>query len=104
LTVKDIGLQTGATTDEICARAEELGLELCPAEVGPNLRLQSSDKEWMYVAMKQITDRDGYPSVFYLVSDDGRLWLEAGSAEPDMRWGDGLRFVFRFRKIDTKEL
>lgn len=44
-TVEQLGFPNGATTDEVYKRAEDLGLELCPAEVGPHLRLQYSGKE-----------------------------------------------------------
>ncbi|MEK7097810.1 MAG: hypothetical protein AAB906_03110, partial [Patescibacteria group bacterium] len=62
LTVRDLGFKRGATTEEIYKRAKELGLELCPAEVGPNYRLKYQDQplnEWIYIGMKQIADRDG---------------------------------------------
>ncbi|KKW31490.1 MAG: hypothetical protein UY76_C0057G0007 [Candidatus Uhrbacteria bacterium GW2011_GWA2_52_8d] len=36
LRVEDLGFPSGATTDQIYTRAEELGLELCPPEVGLN--------------------------------------------------------------------
>lgn len=97
-TVGQLGFPRGATTDEIYQKAEELGLDLCPAEVGPHLRLQYSGKEWMLIAMKQITDRDGDPSVFSLGWCGGQLRLSAGDAGPGERWGPGLEFVFRFRK------
>lgn len=99
LTVKDLGFPNGATTDEIYKRAEELGLELCPQDTGPNLRPQNSTPDYMYIAMKQITDRGGNPSVFSLYRGDGGLWLFASWAEPDDRWNSDNKFVFRSRKL-----
>lgn len=101
LKVRDLGFERGATTDEIYRKAEELGLELCPAEVGPNLRLQYVDQpigEWFYIAMKQISDRGGFPSVFKLARRDGGLWLLDRWASPDRRWDPDHEFVFRLRK------
>jgi hypothetical protein len=98
LTVGDLGFDRGATTDEIYRRAGEYGLELCPSEVGPQLRLSYTGNDWMYIAMKQIADRDGSPSVFRLSGRGGALWLYAYDAEPSRRWGAGHRFVFRHRK------
>ncbi len=97
LTVRDLGFTREPTTDEIYDRAQELGLELCPSEVGPYLRLQYMDQplgEWFYIAMKQITDRDGNPSVFKLERDSGGLWLSGPWAKPGRRWGLGYEFVF----------
>jgi hypothetical protein len=97
-TVEQLGLKQGATTDEIYQRAQELALEQCPAEVGPHLRLQYTGREWFLIAMKQISDRDGYPEVFVLPSRYARLTLNGGSARPDDRWDADNVFVFRFRK------
>ena len=97
-TVGQLGFPNGATTDEIYQRAQELGLELCPAEVGPHLRLQYRGKEWMLVAMKQIVDRYGDPSVFDLFTNCDQLALYGVSASPSTRWRADGRFVFRFRK------
>ena len=101
LTVGDLGFSSGATTDEIYEKAQEWGLELCPPEVGPVLRLATSSPDWMLVAMKQITDRDGYPSVFYLYRFGDSLWLYARHAEPDYRWHSNYYFVFRTRKSES---
>src|SRR3989344_3397632 len=60
LKVKDLGFRKEPTIDQIYERAKSLGLDLCPAEVGPHLRLQYQDQplgEWFYIAMKQISDR-----------------------------------------------
>ncbi|MDD5437804.1 MAG: hypothetical protein PHC70_01525 [Patescibacteria group bacterium] len=89
------------TTDEIYKKAEELGLELCPAEVGPRLRLDYKDQplgEWFYIAMKQINDPDGGPGVFRLARSTDGLWLGDLWASPRSAWGPDDELVFRFRK------
>lgn len=89
------------TTDEIYRKAEEFGLELCPAEVGPNLRLKYMDQpmnEWLHIGMKQISGRSGSPSVFILARDAGGAWLSYDWANPDFGWDPDDEFVFRLRK------
>lgn len=98
-TVAQLGLSSGATTEEIYARAEEFGLKLCPAEVGPRLRLVYHGKEWFLIAMKQIAGRRGYSGVFNLCSDGVRLLLHAHVTELANQWGAHDGFVFlRSRK------
>lgn len=80
LRVEDLVFPSGATTDQIFTRAQELGLELCPPEVGPQFRLQYVNQpmnEYVYVGMKQISDSDGNPRVFYVARDDGGSWLSS---------------------------
>lgn len=104
LKVADLGFANGATTDEIYRKAQELGLELCPAEVGPNLRLQYLDQplgEYFWIAMKQIAGRGGYPLVFELVRYEDGLWLYGSWVSPGSRWVPDDEFVFRLRKLDT---
>lgn len=97
--VSDLGIsQKYPTTEQIYKKAEELGLELCPSEVGPALRLASKSKEWIYVGMKQIADSNGRPHVFSLVRGGDGLWLYDGWAEPGDEWNPGDQFVFRLRK------
>ena len=101
LTVKDLGFSNYATTDDLYKRAEDLGLELCPAEVGPHYRLQYKDQpmhEWLYIGMKQIAGSGGYPGVFGVGRDDGGLWLGYGIARPAHEWDPGVELVFRLRK------
>ena len=100
LKVRDLGFESGATTDEIYRRAEELGLELCPAEVGPDLRLKYTEQplnEWFLVAMKQISDRDGGLRVFDLGRGVDGLWLGGDWARPGGGWDPEGGFVFRLR-------
>jgi hypothetical protein len=103
-TVEQLGFSRGATTTEIFNKAKEKLLELCPAEVGPHLRLQYNGREWMLIAMEQITDRCGDPNVFDLGEDGDQLSLDGYNAKPDDEWSSGNEFVFRFRKLETKKL
>lgn len=100
-TVRQLGFPDEPTTDEIYKKAEDLGLELCPAEVGPHLCLQYSGKEWMLIAMKQITDRHGDPYVFYLCAYDEHLLLDGHNVKPDYRWRGSSLCVFRLRKLEA---
>ena len=97
-TVGQLGFPQGATTDQIYAKAKELGLDLCPAEVGPHLRLSYPGGDWKIIAMEQVTDRYGYPYVFFLYRDGDELVLDGYYAEPSDMWGDDGHFVFLARK------
>jgi hypothetical protein len=110
LKVSDLGFLSNATTDEIYKKAEELGLELCPPETGPRLRLdyekifnrEQPRGEYNYIAMKQITDSGGDPGVFSVHRHvDGEQWLDNYWAKPTDEWYPDDRFVFRLRKLET---
>ena len=101
LSVAELGFKKGARYDQICAKAQELGLELCPDEVGPQLRKQYKDqprREWIVVAMKALTVSGGYLSVFGVGHDVDGLWLDGYSGRPGSHWHADLRFVFVRRK------
>ncbi len=102
LKVQDLGLDNDyPTTDQVYAQAKALGLDLCPAEVGPHLRLKDQNQplgEWYYIGMKQITVRRGSPRVFRLERLGVGLWLYYRWAEPDYEWHPGDGFVFALRK------
>ncbi len=98
LTVEDLGFSNGATTDEIYKKAGELGLELCPPEVGPHLRLSYQGGDWMYIGMKQITGRGGYPYVFSLSWSGAALHLGTSGARPSRGRASDAQFVFLLRK------
>lgn len=89
------------TTDEIFAKAKEQGLDLCPPQVGLQLRVEYKDQpmnEWLYMGMKLMTDSFGYPNVFGLARNVGGLWLHDRWAEPDHQWDPRREFVFSLRK------
>ena len=101
MTVADLGFESNATTEEIYTRANELGLGLCPAEVGPEPRLQYSDQpksEWLLVAMEPVVLAIGGLNVFSLVCDvDGR-WFKAYDGGPGLEWNPEDSFLFVLRK------
>jgi len=97
LSVADLGFKDGAKIKDIYERAKKLGLELCPPEVGPQLRLQYSDQpigEWVLTAMKPIIDSDGYLYVWYVSRDGDESWLNASRGGPDDSYFSNLRFAF----------
>ena len=99
--VAELGFKDGATLKNIYLRAKELGLDICPPEVGPQLRLQYTDQpngEWLVIAMEPITDSDGYLSLFIVAHDDDERWLGASHGNPGRFWLGSYRFVFLRRK------
>lgn len=95
--VKELGFEGNATYAQICAKAVELGLELCPAEVGPALRLAYNDQphdEWLRIAMEAITDSGGDRLIFHVGHGNDELWLGWGDGNPDRVWCPDDRFVF----------
>jgi hypothetical protein len=99
--VEQLGFPNGATLQQIYDRAKEFGLELCPPQVGPELRLNYKDQpmnEWLFVAMNSINDRDGDPKLFSVDRSSDDLWLDGDWAEPGSKYGSRNRFVFRSRK------
>ena len=98
VSVKELGLETGATTAEVYAAAKRHGLSLCPAEVAPQLWLQYPDLltrgAESRMAMEVIVDSDNRLSVSYLSHRDDGRWFEATSGHPDFRWFGSNRWVF----------
>lgn len=102
VSVGELGFKDGATRKDIYERAQSLGLSLCPAEVGPQLRLQYTDQpknEWLVIGMEPITHSDGDLLLFDVGrDDDGEQWLSTYYGGADGVWDAGYRFVFLSRK------
>ncbi len=101
LTVRDLGFPNGAEFKDIYTKADALGLDLCPAEVGPHYRLQYTDQpmnSWLSIGMKPISDSDGLPFAFTLDRDDEGLWLYDSWTYPQVHWDADHEFVFSPRK------
>lgn len=102
VSVAELGFKDGATYKDICVRARELGLELCPNEVGPQLRLQYKDQpkgEWLLVAMEAISGSLGRLRVFGVGHDGGVRWFCGDDGHPDGFWRADDRFLFLRRKV-----
>ena len=98
VTVGELGFKKVARRGQIYERARELGLELCPSEVCPQLRLQYQDQpngEQIAVAMEPILDStDGYPKIFGVECSDSGLWLSGFFGHPDNVWNPNNQWVF----------
>lgn len=98
---RDLFAGTSKTPDHVYKAAQKLGLDLCPAEVGPLLLLQDTDNSMgeVNVLVQQMPDSDDSPA-FYLGQDDyGDRWLDGWVPGHWMSFGD--KFVFSFPKVDS---
>lgn len=110
LTVHDLGFPDGATMTQIYKRAKEVGLDLCPLELGPHLRLQYPDQPEGHlgkpsfqhqapygsitVASEILSEDDDLPKGFYLRRIDGVLWLRGYTSGYEHVWKSVDHFVF----------
>ncbi len=71
ISVGELGFKHGAEQRDIFAKALSLGLELCPNEVGPQLRLQYADEPKnarLIIGMEPITNSDGHLRMFFVAT------------------------------------
>jgi len=101
VTVAELGFEGPARHDAIYDRARESGLDLLPAEAGPQLRLQYTDEpenEWTVVAMEPVIDSTDTISIFRVVRHSSGLWLETTPGDPRLEWHPEDRWVFGRRR------
>jgi hypothetical protein len=82
---------------DVYARAVALGFELCPAEVGPALRLQYLDQplgEFLRIAMTPVARYTGELVDFTLGNGGAGLVLVGGNGDPAATVPGAVRFVF----------
>jgi hypothetical protein len=118
LTIRDLGFPQGATIVELYARAEALGLGLCPLELGPHLRLQYLDQPEGYwgqpvrqhqapsgsitIASEKLSDDENFPKGLYLRRIQGQLWLRGYRSGPGHVWEPDDHFIFcQTERTDT---
>lgn len=110
ISIAELGWAQGATFAQIGARAAELGLSLCPLEVGPHLRLQFLDQPEgqaghppsqhrappgsITIASQPLTEEDAIPKGFYLRRMEGVLWLRGYWSEREHIYSPDDHFVF----------
>lgn len=108
VSLSDVGLDQGARYDEIVAAASALGLDQCPLEVGPHLRLQyvnQPEGPYLTVASPARSDDPDDPNGFYLRHVDGRLWLRGyEAAASELFEPDFSRFAFIDRPSTSQDL
>jgi hypothetical protein len=97
VSVAELGFPNGAKLSDIYASAKKRGLELCPNEVGPQLRLQYKDQpkdEWLVIGMEPIAVSAGDLGLFFVGLNSNVLWLRTRYGRPGGVWGGYCRFVF----------
>jgi len=98
LSVAELGLGApSATLADIHARAMALGFELCPAEVGPQLRRQYLDQplgEFLHIAMAPNATYFGELTDFTVGNGGDGLLLICGVGHSDLLVAVSVRFVF----------
>jgi hypothetical protein len=105
LSIADLGFaKKGASLRDIYTRALALGLELCPAEVGPVLRLHYLNQpvgEFLHIAMRPIARYTGELVDFTLANGGAGLLLVGGDARPEVVLPGAARLVFIRPRADT---
>ncbi|NOX31031.1 MAG: hypothetical protein GXP35_13440 [Actinobacteria bacterium] len=98
VSLPEIGLPAGGLFDEILSQAATLGLEPCPLEVAPHLRLSYLDQPrgpYLTVASLELRPGPETPNGFYLRHLDDGLWLRGYESGPENLYPpDFTDFVF----------
>lgn len=96
-TVRELTGANVANYEEICQAIDANGYELCPAEAGPQLRLQNHSQpegERYFLAMHTVEDETAKVGTFLFENDGHEYWLRAGQAYPKTNFLGDNRFVF----------
>ncbi len=98
VTVEELGLRDGTITFHVYKRAKSYGLDLCPAEVAPQLWLSYPDLlqpgESVQVAMTAIVTSDNFQTLFRLDHDDKGRYLNGRWGTLEKAQKTYYRFVF----------
>ena len=91
-----LGITSPVAYHVLCARAAELGLDLCPAEVAPCLVLiQELPVRMLRMAMRPLSDAHGRQLIF-AIEESAQLgrWLDAFDGRSEMMCYPGWTFCF----------
>src|SRR5262249_46574268 len=108
VSVAELGLDAEASSySEVYARAKRIGLELCPAEVGPRLRLDYRDQplgEALDIAMEPVATYGGDPTILALVNFGSALALIGSDGRSGAMMPRSRRFVFALpaRRLEAR--
>jgi hypothetical protein len=101
VSVAELGVESEARLSEVYRRATQLGLALCPPEVGPQLRLDYRDQpvgESLLIAMEPVKTYYGEPTILSLMNFGSGLALVGSDGRPESTVSGYLRFVFALPK------
>jgi hypothetical protein len=101
VSVAELGVETESPLSEVYQRATQLGLALCPPEVGPQLRLDYRDQpvgESLLIAMEPVKTYHGEPTILSLMNFGSGLALVGSDGRPESMVSGYLRFVFALPK------
>jgi hypothetical protein len=93
----ELGARVEVSLRDIYARALSLGFELCPAEVGPALRLQYLDQptgEFLHIAMMPVARYTGELVNLTVGRGGFDLLFVGGNGDPDVMHPGVIQFVF----------
>lgn len=108
----ELGLVGGGTLPEVFAAAADRGLDLCPPDTAPYLRLAMTWQEnaldsvlsagrspagALKVASAPLSEEADYPKGFYLRVVDRRSWLRGYRCDLEYLFAPEDRFAFRIR-------
>src|SRR6059058_5443427 len=109
LSVAELGFEADAVSHaEVYRRAKQMGVELCPAEVGPQLRLAYRNQpvgEALDIAMEPVSTYAGEPTILALVNFGTGLALIGADGASESMVPRTRRFVFALparERIDRK--
>ncbi len=93
----DLGVESESSLADVYKRARQVGLELCPAEVAPQLRLEYRDQplgEALNIAMEPVATHSGEPTILALVNFGTGLALIGSDGRSEFMVPRTWRFVF----------
>lgn len=97
LSAADLGVETESSLSDLHKRAKQVGLELCPAEVAPQLRLDYRNQplgEALDIAMEPVATYGGEPTILTLANWGTGLLLIGRDGRPESMVFRKSRFVF----------
>ncbi len=98
-TPEELGIKEDLYFDKFIESCKELGLEMCPAEMGPYLAINYDGPDNVLVAMEPISVHP-YEVIYYSRCIDGKRFLDVetcGGSKKVFRDFD-KKFIFRYRK------
>jgi hypothetical protein len=93
----ELGVEWEAALADVYKKAKQFGLTLCPAEVGPQLRLDYRDQprgESLNIAMEPVATYSGEPTILSLVNFGSGLALVGSNGRFEFMVPRYFRFVF----------